>query len=151
MHSIVLSPDKTALYLVTGNFGKIPSSVTHHRMSTKWGEDHLLPRMADGRGHNKGGLAPGGFIMKISPDGKSQEVINTGFRNEFDAAFNLDGELFTYDADMEYDIGSPWYRPTRINHVVSGADCGRRLRLFLSGWHTSSRKSNPRRRVPSGT
>jgi hypothetical protein len=25
---------------------------------------------------------------------------------------------------MEWDIGSPWYRPTRINHCVSGGDYG---------------------------
>lgn len=23
---------------------------------------------------------------------------------------------------MEWDIGSPWYRPTRVNHVISGAE-----------------------------
>jgi putative heme-binding domain-containing protein len=69
-------------------------------------------------------MAPGGFIMKVSPDGKTQEMICHGFRNEFDAAFNLDGELFAFDADMEYDIGAPWYRPTRVNHVVSGVDWG---------------------------
>ena len=45
-------------------------------------------------------------------------------RNPFDIAFNHDGELFTYDADMEWDIGEPWYRPTRINHVISGAEFG---------------------------
>ena len=32
--------------------------------------------------------------------------------------------FFTYDADMEWDLGAPWYRPTRINHVVSGSDYG---------------------------
>ena len=26
-------------------------------------------------------------------------------------AFNADGELFVYDADMEWDFGMPWYRP----------------------------------------
>jgi putative heme-binding domain-containing protein len=51
-------------------------------------------------------------------------LIAAGFRNEFDAAFNRLGELFTYDADMEWDIGAPWYRPTRINHVISGAEFG---------------------------
>ncbi|MCA9258539.1 MAG: c-type cytochrome, partial [Planctomycetales bacterium] len=35
-----------------------------------------------------------------------------------------DGELFTFDADMEWDIGTPWYRPTRVCHVVGGADYG---------------------------
>lgn len=124
VHSILLSPDKKSLHLIVGNYGVIPSTVTHHRLSTKWGEDHLLPRMQDGRGHNVNGMAPGGFIMKVSPDGKEQEVVCIGFRNQVDAAFNEDGELFTFDSDLEYDIGSPWYRPTRIIHVVSGADWG---------------------------
>ncbi|MEM9660576.1 MAG: L-sorbosone dehydrogenase, partial [Planctomycetota bacterium] len=29
-----------------------------------------------------------------------------------------------FDADMEWDIGTPWYRPTRICHVVGGSDYG---------------------------
>jgi len=37
---------------------------------------------------------------------------------------NRDGELITYDADMEYDFNTSWYRPTRICHVVSGAEYG---------------------------
>ena len=123
-HSAVLSPDEQSIYLVQGNNTDIPPSANRFRMAKAWDEDHLLPRMPDGRGHNNGRMAPGGFIMKISPDAKIQEVICHGFRNEFDAAFNLDGELFTFDADMEYDIGSPWYRPTRVNHVVSGVDWG---------------------------
>ena len=60
----------------------------------------------------------------MDPDGKNLELFCYGFRNEFDIAFDLSGELFTYDADMEWDIGSPWYRPTRVNHCVSGADYG---------------------------
>lgn len=123
-HSAVLSPDKKSIYLVSGNNSDMPESATRYRMAKAWQEDHLLPRMADGRGHNRGRLAPGGFIMKVSPDGKTQEVICHGFRNEFDAAFNIDGELFAFDADMEYDIGAPWYRPTRVNHAVSGVDWG---------------------------
>src|SRR5699024_9750051 len=31
---------------------------------------------------------------------------------------------FTYDNDMEWDMGLPWYRPTRILHAVSGSDYG---------------------------
>jgi len=60
----------------------------------------------------------------MSPDGKEWELIAMGLRNEFDVAFNRVGELFTYDADMEWDIGDPWYRPTRVNHVISGAEFG---------------------------
>ena len=123
-HSLVLSPDKKSIYLVGGNNTDMPASVTSYRMAKAWKEDHILPRMPDGRGHNNGRMAPGGYIMKISPDAKIQEVICHGFRNQFDAAFSLDGELFAFDADMEYDIGAPWYRPTRVNHVVSGVDWG---------------------------
>ncbi|MCH2209358.1 MAG: DUF1080 domain-containing protein [Lentisphaerales bacterium] len=124
VHSIVLTPDKKSLFLIAGNNSDLPDSVKNCRTSRNWKEDHILPRMADGRGHNRGRLAPGGLVIKISPDAKKQELIAHGFRNQFDGAFNAEGEFFTYDADMEYDIGSPWYRPTRVNHVVSGADYG---------------------------
>src|SRR5260370_14659505 len=39
-------------------------------------------------------------------------------------AFNRDGELFTYDADMEWDMSLPWYRPTRVCHAVPGSEFG---------------------------
>ncbi|MFN9717875.1 MAG: rhodanese-like domain-containing protein, partial [Planctomycetota bacterium] len=61
---------------------------------------------------------------QVSPDGKDWKLVASGFRNQYDIAFNPDGELFTYDADMEWDVGSPWYRPTRVNHVTSGAEFG---------------------------
>jgi putative heme-binding domain-containing protein len=45
-------------------------------------------------------------------------------RNSFDLAFNREGDLFTFDSDMEWDLGAPWYRPTRICHLVSGGEFG---------------------------
>ena len=124
VHSIVLSPDKKSLYLVAGNHSYVPKDMPKSRPAKAWDEDHVLPRMWDARGHAKGKLAPGGFIIKSDLDGKNMELFSYGFRNEFDAAFNMNGDLFTYDADMEWDLGSPWYRPTRVNHVVSGSDFG---------------------------
>ena len=44
--------------------------------------------------------------MKISPDGKHREMLNMGYRNPVDFGLNRDGELFVYDADMEWDIGA---------------------------------------------
>jgi putative heme-binding domain-containing protein len=37
-------------------------------------------------------------------------------------AFNEDDEMFTYEADNERDIGNPWYKPSRVHHLVSGGD-----------------------------
>lgn len=47
-----------------------------------------------------------------------------GLRNVYDIAFNEVGDMFGFDADMEFDAGTPWYRPCRINHLVSGGEYG---------------------------
>ena len=123
VHAVKLAPDGNSIFLICGNNAE-PVRADIYRISNNWGEDHLLPRMPDGRGHNRHRLAPGGIIYKVSPDGTHWEVYSSGYRNIFDADFNAEGELFTYDADMEYDFNTPWYRPTRVNHVVSGSDYG---------------------------
>lgn len=124
VHAVLLTPDGKDLFLVTGNGAKLTASERSSPVPAIWGEDHLLPRMPDGRGFMRDVLAPGGIIYRVSPDGQKFEVFSSGFRNIFDAALNRDGELFTYDADMEYDFNTSWYRPTRINHVVSGSEFG---------------------------
>lgn len=123
VHALLLSPDGESIFLISGNNADL-TEVDASRVPMHWGEDHLLPSMPDGRGHNRGRLAPGGIIYKISPDGEQWELYSSGYRNIFDGGFNADGELFTYDADMEYDFNTPWYRPTRINHVTSGSMWG---------------------------
>ncbi len=124
VHAVVPSPDQQSLFLVTGNSTTMTQISDQSPVPQIWGEDHLLPSFPDGRGHNRGVLAPGGIIYRVDLEGKNFEAFANGFRNIFDAAFNRDGELFTYDADMEYDFNTPWYRPTRINHVTSGAEYG---------------------------
>ncbi len=124
IHAVVPTPDGKGLFLITGNNTTRPELAATSPVRQVWGEDHLLPSMPDGRGHNRGVLAPGGVIYRVDPDGKSFEAYASGFRNIFDAAVNRDGELFTYDADMEYDFNTSWYRPTRICHVISGAEFG---------------------------
>jgi putative heme-binding domain-containing protein len=122
-HAAVLSPDGQSIFIVVGNKSPL-AEITGSKIAQRFGEDHLLPRMPDGRGFMRDKMAPGGNIYKMSPDGKSFELYATGFRNEYDAGFNKDGELFAYDADMEYDFNTSWYRPTRICHVISGAEFG---------------------------
>ena len=123
-HSLQLSPDGKRVYFCCGNHTKPPATINHMRGAQAWNEDHLLPRLWDANGHAKGILAPGGYIASITPEGKDLEVFCYGYRNEFDFSFSLNGDIFTYDADMEWDIGAPWYRPTRINQSPSGADFG---------------------------
>ncbi len=124
IHAVMPTPDGKALYLICGNGTKRTETAPNSHVPAVWGEDHLLPRMPDGRGFMRDVMGPGGCIYRVSPDGKQFEMFATGFRNIFDAAVNRDGELFTYDADMEYDFNTSWYRPTRICHVVSGAEYG---------------------------
>ena len=124
VHAVVPSPDGKSLYLITGNSTTPTDLAANSQVPQVWGEDHLLPSFPDGRGHNRGVLAPGGIIYKVDPDGKNFEAYANGFRNIFDAAFNRNGDLFTYDADMEYDFNVPWYRPTRICQVTSGSEFG---------------------------
>tara|TARA_R110002096_G_scaffold200639_13_gene384769 strand:+ start:21292 stop:25623 length:4332 start_codon:yes stop_codon:yes gene_type:complete len=121
-HAVLLGPDGKSLYVVCGNQTALPEG-SSSRVPPVWEEDQVMPRIY-GRGFMKGVEAPRGWIAKTDPEGKSWEVITTGFRNEYDAAFNRHGELFSYDADMEWDLNTPWYRPTRINHVISGAEFG---------------------------
>ena len=122
-HSLTLSPDGKSIYFVNGNHTDLPTNLNKSR-PVRWDEDHLLPRMWDARGHAKGKYAPGGYVGRMDPEGKTVELFALGFRNQFDIAFDQNGELFTYDSDMEWDQGSPWYIPTRINHVVDAGDYG---------------------------
>jgi putative heme-binding domain-containing protein len=122
-HSIKLSPDGRSLYLVAGNHTDLPE-MDRYLLPPVWKEDNMLPLIKDPRGHATERKAPGGWIARLTPDGARWELISAGFRNPFDIAFNNEGELFTYDSDMEWDFGMPWYRPTRICHVTSGSEFG---------------------------
>jgi len=68
--------------------------------------------------------SPYGHVLRTDENGTKWEIIAGGFRNPYDIAFNPAGDLFTYDSDMEWDVGSPWYRPTRVLHVVPGGEYG---------------------------
>ncbi len=124
VHAVVPTPDGKALYLVCGNSTKRTDTIASSKVPVVWGEDHLLPRMPDGRGFMRDVLGPGGIIYRVTPDGKEFDMVACGFRNIFDASVNRAGDLFTYDADMEYDFNTSWYRPTRVCQVTSGAEYG---------------------------
>lgn len=132
-HSLILSPDKKSIYMSAGNHVDVPK-FDIYRLPPVWEEDNLFPQIKDPRGHANNRKAPGGWIAHIDSLGQNWELVSAGYRNEFDITFNEAGDLFTYDSDMEWDFGMPWYRPTRICHVTSGSEFG---------WRTGNGKWSP--------
>jgi putative heme-binding domain-containing protein len=132
-HGIVLGPDGKSLYVVCGNHTD-PPLFSSSAVPVRWKEDQLLPLIGDPNGHATEIRAPGGWFAKMDLDGGNLELFSIGYRNAYDLAFNEAGDLFTFDSDMEWDIGAPWYRPTRICHVTSGSDFG--WRTGNSVWPT---------------
>ena len=122
-HAVRLGPDQS-LWVMNGNHTKVPPGIAPDSPLQNFAEDLLLPRLWDPNGHAKGILAPGGHLLKTDPDGRRWELFCGGFRNAYDFDFDRDGEAFTFDSDMEWDVGAPWYRPTRIDHCVSGGEYG---------------------------
>ncbi len=124
-HSIIRGPEGRWLYLVAGNKTQIPfGNGFKSLVPQNWGEDDLLPRLWGPIGSEKGTTAPGGWVARTDPNGESWELLAVGFRNAFDIAFNKQGDLFTTDADAEFDMATSWYQPTRLFHVVTGTDYG---------------------------
>jgi putative heme-binding domain-containing protein len=128
-HGLALGPDGR-IYVACGNHTQLVEPAAQSSpYRGYYDDDLLLPRYEDPNGHAVGVKAPGGFIFRMDVDGKTVELVAGGMRNAYDLAFDAAGELFTHDADMELDIGAPWYRPTRVLHVVPGAEFG-----WRSGW-----------------
>jgi putative heme-binding domain-containing protein len=122
-HAIVMGPDHK-LYIVCGNFTKVPSDILPSSPHRNFADDQLLPAADDGNGFGAGLHAPGGFVMRMDEDGQNCELFAAGARNTYDVAFNPEGELIGFDSDMEWDWGTAWYRPIRVNHWIAGGDFG---------------------------
>jgi putative heme-binding domain-containing protein len=63
-------------------------------------------------------------VFRISRDGKRWECVGAGGRNPPNLGQNYLGELFSFDSDMEWHVGLPFWRPTRLNHWLTGGDHG---------------------------
>jgi len=63
-------------------------------------------------------------VFRISPDGKRWECVSAGGRNPPNLGQNYLGELFSFDSDMEWHVGLPFWRPVRLNHWLAGGDQG---------------------------
>ncbi len=133
-HAILVGPEG-ALYTIWGNHVQIPPGLAAASSPFQnYAEDVLLKGILDPRGHAHGITMPAGTLWRTDAKGEKWELLAGGMRNVYDIAFRPDGALFGYDADMEWDIGTPWYRPPRLLHLVPGADYG---------WRTGSAKLDP--------
>ncbi|MCX6851720.1 MAG: c-type cytochrome [Verrucomicrobia bacterium] len=128
-HGVIASQDGKSLYVMCGNQTPEPSCETS-LVPRHWAEDQLYPMLL-GRGFMRDVLAPGGWLAHTDLDGKKWELVNTGTRNTYDIAMHRNGDIFGFDADMEWDTGMPWYRPTRVCFMQSGGEFG---------WRTCSKK-----------
>jgi putative membrane-bound dehydrogenase-like protein len=129
-HAIVMGPDGY-YYIIYGNHAHPIGDSSPSSPARDLAEDYLLPRYVDPRGHANSVMAPGGTIHRVSPDLETWEQVVAGFRNAYDFSIDLSGEMFTFDSDMEWDVGLPWFRPVRAIHCAPGGDYG---------WRTGSSK-----------
>ncbi len=127
-HGVVLGPDGY-LYVVLGNHARVDRPVASSSPHQNYYEGDLVPRYEDPSGHAQGLRAPGGVIVRTDLDGRKVELVAGGLRNAYDLVFHPNGELFVHDSDMEFDVGTPWYRPTQLFHIVPGGEYG-----WRSGW-----------------
>lgn len=108
-NDLALGPDQQ-IYIIHGDSVTLPSDAV----------DHTSPF----REARKGRQTSEGHLLRIDPNGGKVHVLASGLRNPFGIDFNSEGDIFTYDADAEHDMGAPWYRPTRVSHLVTGGDFG---------------------------
>lgn len=109
-----------ALWVMGGDDVKPPAEF--EAVFSNYAEDRMFNAPWDRFHWSNSVQPPCGHVMQLA--GGKPLLYCGGLRNPFGIAFNEDGEAFTYDADMEWDVGLPWYRPTRVLHLVSGADYG---------------------------
>lgn len=128
-HALALGPDKK-IYVLNGNGTKLPAGLSPKSPYRNYAEDALTGEREDDR---DGTRAPNCYVLRTDSEGKEWELFAGGMRNAYDMDFNEDGELFTFDSDNEWHWGVPWYRPTRVIHVVSGGEAGWRDGTRM--WH----------------
>lgn len=138
-NDLTLGPDGD-IYIIHGNDTKLPADYKPESSPLKnYAIDRPIPCEWNKQLFNWGAGPPGGFVIRTDKDGQKWDLIAGGFRNPFGIDFNTDGEMFTFDADMEWEVGLPWYRPCRVNHIVSGGDYGWRQGVNKwSSWYPDS-------------
>lgn len=137
-NDLALGPDGS-LYSIHGDAVDLPKEAT----------DYTSPFRAAHRGE----VTREGHLIRVDPQSGEVSLLTAGLRNPFGIDFNADGEVFTYDADAEYDMGSPWYRPTRVSHLVFGGDYGWRgvTKQWPSYYHDHPDNTRPNLDIGKGS
>ncbi len=120
---VKLGPDGW-IYVAHGNNVVLPENLSTRSSLRNYAADQVLRNPWDETMFDGNVELPAGHVLRVKPDGSEVELLAGGLRNPLDGAFNRDGEFFVFDADMERDVGASWYMPTRVLHVVPGADYG---------------------------
>jgi len=142
-NDLALGPDGR-IYLIHGNNVQLPQDFDPAGSPVAYYDvDRLLTCRQDSSLFDASVLPPAGHVIRTDRDGRAWELVASGFRNPFGIDFGPDGEMFTFDADMEWDAGAPWYRPCRVNHITSGGDYGWRQGTGKwRAWYPDSLPSN---------
>ncbi len=125
-NGLTLGPDNW-IYLIHGNNTLVSERdrvIPEKSPLRHIAEDRLRPAFWDRFLFDYDAKVPSGYVARTDAEGTQWQVFAGGFRNPYGVDFNAAGDLFTFDADNEGDQGTPWYRPTRINHITSGGDYG---------------------------
>ena len=126
VHEARVSPDGKHFYIINGNGVVPPPDMSPKSPLRNYADDRIIPLLGaqTGRlGHEK---APGGTITRTDFEGRDIHLFGGGMRNALHFDWNADGEIFSFDSDMEPEFGVPWYRPVRVFWMPSGGDLGYR-------------------------
>jgi putative heme-binding domain-containing protein len=131
-HAIRRGPDGSVTFLIGNNtyVGAPPvnDDVVDRSASPNWAnlkERQFLPQFNDPRFGNSTRIGVHATVWRLQPT-NTYALFYSGMRNPYDFAYNLSGEAFTFDSDMEWDVNAPWYREVRTAHMIPGGDAGYR-------------------------
>jgi putative heme-binding domain-containing protein len=135
-HAIRRGPDGSIMFLIGNNTyvgsrpadGQVNDAAVDTEASPNWNnveERQFLPQFNDPRFGNSTRIGVHATVWRLQPNNK-YSLFFSGMRNPYDFAFNLAGEAFTFDSDMEWDVNAPWYREVRTVHMIPGGDGGYR-------------------------
>lgn len=126
IHDVQVSPDGRHFYIINGNGVVPPDDAAATSPLRNYGDDRIIPKLSDFTGRLNGERPPGGFLARTDFDAKDLHLVAGGMRNALHFAWNAEGDIFSFDSDMEPEFGVPWYRPVRVFWMPSGADFGYR-------------------------